>query len=81
MRTEIDRNDARNMWETGCGRVNREAEALTPDHTFLVHEIVDDLDTIPQLELRLLGHGQHRPEELAGFHFRQVGNPVGAALF
>ena len=56
-------------------------KTLTPDDAFLIHEVIDDLDAVPQLELCLLGHRQNRAYELAGFYLRQVGNPVGTALF
>jgi hypothetical protein len=46
-------------WE---GTFSETAVTLTPDDAFLIHEVIDDLNAIPQLKLRLLGHRQNRPE-------------------
>ena len=40
----------------GKGTFSGRTQALTPDDTFLVHEIVDDFDAVTQLKLCLLGH-------------------------
>ncbi|MCC2639680.1 MAG: hypothetical protein K0S45_93 [Nitrospira sp.] len=51
--------------ETGCrtangigeeARTTQGVNMLTPDDAFLIHEVINDLDAVPQLQLRLFGH-------------------------
>lgn len=58
----------------------KKAGRLTPDHTLLVHQVVDHFDTVPQLKLCLLGHGENGSDELAGFHFFEGRDPGGITL-
>jgi len=37
---------------------------LTPNHSFLIQEVVDHLDTVSHLNLCLLGHGKHGAGQL-----------------
>jgi hypothetical protein len=53
------------------------AECLTPDDAFLIHQIVNDFDAVPQLQLRLLRHRQNGSDELARLHFLQGGDSGG----
>ena len=36
-----------------------------PDDAFLIEEVVDDLDAIAHLDLRLFGHGEDGTDQLA----------------
>jgi hypothetical protein len=65
----------------GWSRSGRQGGALTPNDTFLIHEVIDYFDAVAQLELRLLGHGKNGPHELAGFDFLQGRNAGRITLF
>lgn len=56
-------------------------ERLTPDNTFLIQEIVDDLNTFLHLRLGLFRHGQDRPHQFARFHILQGWNGFAPKLF
>ncbi len=54
---------------------------LTPDHSLLIQEVLNNLDTIPHLDLSLFRHGEHGPNQLAGFHIHERGNIFTRQLF
>lgn len=56
-------------------------EMLTPDDALLVQEIVDDFDAIAHLYLRLFGHGQHGPDQLARLHIMKGRDARAGNLF
>ena len=45
-----------------------QSKRLAPDDSFLVQEIINDLNTVAHLSLRLLRHGKHSADQLARFH-------------
>ncbi len=49
-------------------------EYLAPDHSFLIQQILNDLDAVPHLDLSLLRHRQHSSDQLAGLHVHKRGN-------
>jgi hypothetical protein len=63
------------------GGIGSKGEGLTPDDTFLIQQIVDDLDTVLHLHLSLFGHGQDCAYQLAGFHIVERWNIFTPKLF
>ena len=73
----------RSIGETkGCAaEEDRGNERLTPDYTFLIKEIVDDLDTITHLRLGPFRHRKNCAHQLTRFHFLQGGDSFPRGLF
>jgi len=63
------------------GRRDQAGEGLTPHNTFLVQEIVNDLDAVLHLHLSLLRHGQDRTYQFARFHIMKGWNVFTPKLF
>ncbi len=58
-----------------------EIECLAPDHSFLIQQILNDFDAVPHLDLGLLRHRQHGPDQLAGLHIHERGDAFTRRFF
>ena len=65
----------------GKNRWAQMSECLAPDHSLLIQEIFNDFDAVPHLDLGLLRHRQHGPDQLAGFHIHERGDAFTRRLF
>ena len=59
----------------------KQTRGLTPDHSLLIQEVLNHLDAVPHLDLRLFRHGKYGPNQLAGFHIHERGDVFTRQLF
>jgi len=57
-KVERDLTEGDVLQQTGAATAPKGAGGLVPRHGVLVHEIVNELNTVSQGHLRMLGHGQ-----------------------
>jgi hypothetical protein len=75
-RTEGKKSERRQVKPPGRIQGN-----LTPDHGVLTEEIINDLNTVSELHLSLLGHWDDSPDKPAGFKLIQGGNSINTGFF
>jgi hypothetical protein len=56
-------------------------ERSTPDDALLIQEVFDHFNTVAHLDLGLLGHGQHRANQLPRFHIHKGRNSLTRRFF